>query len=193
MTVHIALLRSTSAGGRQISGEDLTALLVDLDLTVIHVDPRIGALVFESGERAGADLQAQLEAELHARLALRTDAYVRSAQAWKALIAANPFPDFAASDPGRLLVVFLKDTPDKKHVGALRAAVRGLEQIRAESRQLYLTYPDGVAGSKLSNSLVEKTLGSRITSRSWTAVLALDAVVDQPADPADLSASPDVT
>ena len=123
----------------------------------------------------------QLETELHGRLALRTDVYVRSDQAWKALIAANPFPEFAAGDPGRLMVQFLKDTPDKKHVGALRAAVRGLEQIRAESRQLYMTYPDGVAGSKLTNNLVEKTLGERVTARSWTTVLALDAAMEQPA------------
>lgn len=187
MTIHIALLRSTSAGGRQITGDQLTGLLVQLGLEVIHVDAKISALVFESGERTGADLQAQLETELHGRLALRTDVYVRSDQAWKALIAANPFPEFATADPGRLMVQFLKDTPDKKHVGALRAAVRGLEQIRAESRQLYLTYPDGVAGSKLTNNLVEKTLDSRITARSWTTILTLDAIVDQFAGSPDLS------
>jgi uncharacterized protein (DUF1697 family) len=181
MTIHIALLRSTSAGGRQITGDQLTGLLVHLGLEVIHVDAKINALVFDSGERTGADLQAQLETELQGRLALRTDVYVRSDQAWKALIAANPFPEFAAGDPGRLMVQFLKDTPDKKHVGALRAAVRGLEQIRAESRQLYMTYPDGVSGSKLTNNLVEKTLGERVTARSWTTVLALDAAMEQPA------------
>ena len=82
MTIHIALLRSTSAGGRQITGDQLTGLLVHLGLEVIHVDAKINALVFDSGERTGADLQAQLETELQGRLALRTDVYVRSDQAW---------------------------------------------------------------------------------------------------------------
>ena len=64
-------------------------------------------------------------------------------------------------------------TPDKKAIGALRAAIRGREQLRAESRQIYAIYPDGIGGSKLTNGLVEKTLGARITGRSWTSVLAL--------------------
>jgi uncharacterized protein (DUF1697 family) len=75
------------------------------------------------------------------------------------------------------MVLFCKDTPDKKAMGALRAAIRGTEQARAESRQIYATYPDGIGGSRLTNGLVEKTLGARITGRSWTAVLALEALL----------------
>ncbi|EJL25066.1 hypothetical protein PMI01_04530 [Caulobacter sp. AP07] len=178
MSLHIALLRGVNAaGGRLIAAEDLTGLLTDLGHTDVRMGPKVGDLVFNSDGRTGAELQAQLETELMARFALRTDVYVRTAQAWQALVAANPFPEFAAADPGWLMTLFLKDTPDKKAIGALRAAIRGTEQVRAESRQLYAIYPDGVGGSKLTNSLVEKTLGTRITGRSWTTVLALAEMV----------------
>jgi uncharacterized protein (DUF1697 family) len=178
MSLHIALLRGVNAaGGRLIAAEELTGLLTDLGHTDARMGPKVGDLVFNSDGRTGAELQAQLETELMARFALRTDVYVRTAQAWQALVAANPFPEFAAADPGWLMTLFLKDTPDKKAIGALRAAIRGTEQVRAESRQLYAIYPDGVGGSKLTNSLVEKTLGTRITGRSWTTVLALAEMV----------------
>jgi uncharacterized protein (DUF1697 family) len=178
MSLHIALLRGVNAaGGRLIAAEELTGLLTDLGHTDARMGPKVGDLVFDSDGRTGAELQAQLETELMARFALRTDVYVRTAQAWQALVAANPFPEFAAADPGWLLTLFLKDTPDKKAMGALRAAIRGTEQVRAESRQLYAIYPDGVGGSKLTNSLVEKTLGTRITGRNWTTVLALAEMV----------------
>ncbi|MDR7114570.1 DUF1697 domain-containing protein [Caulobacter sp. BE254] len=174
MTVHIALLRGVNAAGnRLVTADELTALLTELGHANARTGPKAGDLVFASGEQTGAELQTQIETALMDRFALRTDVYVRTADAWRALVAANPFPEFAAQDPGWLMTLFLKDTPDKKAIGALRAAIRGREQVRAESRQLYAIYPDGIGGSKLTNSLVEKTLGARITGRSWTAVLAL--------------------
>jgi uncharacterized protein (DUF1697 family) len=178
MSLHIALLRGVNAsGGRLIAADELTGLLTDLSFTDVRMGPKTGDLVFRSPDRTGAELQAQLETELMARFSLRTDVYVRTAQAWQALVAANPFPEFAAADPGWLMTLFLKDTPDKKAIGALRAAIRGTEQVRAESRQLYAVYPDGVGGSKLTNGLVEKTLGTRITGRNWTTVLALAEMI----------------
>lgn len=178
MTLHIALLRGVNAaGGRLISADELTGLLSDLGFSDVRMGPKVGDLVFESGEHTGAELQTQIETELMARLGLRTDVYVRTAEAWRALVAANPFPDFAAADPGWLMTLFCKDTPDKKAMGALRAAIRGTEQARAESRQIYAIYPDGIGGSKLTNSLVEKTLGTRITGRTWTSVLAIEAML----------------
>jgi len=178
MTVHIALLRGVNAAGnRQVTADELNALFGELGHAEVRAGPKVGDLVFTSGDQTGAELQARIEAALMDRFALRTDVYVRTAQAWRALVAANPFPEFAAQDPGWLMTLFLKDAPDKKAVGALRAAIRGREQVRAESRQLYAIYPDGIGGSKLTNGLVEKTLGARITGRSWTTILALEAMI----------------
>jgi len=178
MTAHIALLRSVNAAGnRQVAADELTALLTELGHTEVRAGPKVGDLVFASGQQTGAELQARIEAALMDRFSLRTDVYVRTADAWRALVAANPFPEFAAQDPGWLTVLFLKDAPDRKAVGALRTAIRGREQVRAESRQLYVTYPDGPGGSKLTSGLVEKTLGARITGRTWTTVLALEAML----------------
>ncbi|HWU12967.1 MAG TPA: DUF1697 domain-containing protein [Caulobacter sp.] len=178
MTVHIALLRGVNAvGNRSVAAEELTALLGELGHAEVRTGPKVGDLVFASGQQTGAELQAQIETALMERFSLRTDVYVRTADAWRALVAANPFPAFAAQDPGWLMTLFLKDAPDKKAVGALRTAIRGREQVRAESRQLYVTYPDGIGGSKLTVGLVEKALGTRITGRPWTTVLALEAML----------------
>lgn len=178
MSHHIALLRGVNAAGaRPVAIDELTALLTELGHADARGGPKAGDLVFRSGEQTGAELQTQIETALMARFSLRTDVYVRTAQAWRALVAANPFPEFAAGDPGWLTVFFLKDVPDKKAVSALRAAIRGREQVRAESRQLYVAYPDGVGGSKLTSGLVEKTLGARITGRNWTTVLALAEMI----------------
>jgi uncharacterized protein (DUF1697 family) len=176
MIPHIALLRGISVGGQQpIAAETFTALLGELGLANARAVGGAHNLVFDSPERTGADLQNLLETEIHARLGLRTDIYVRTAQAWAAMIAANPYTDFAQSDPGLLMILFLKDAPDKKVIGALRTKLAEGQQLRVESRQLYVTYPDGLGTSRFSNSLVEKALTTRITSRPWTQIAAIGA------------------
>ncbi len=180
MTTHIALLRGVSVGGQKpIPAETFIALLEDLGFTDARAIGGANNLVFVSPERTGADLQNLLETEIHDRLGLRTDIYVRTAQAWAALIAANPYGEFAQTDPGLLMTLFLKDAPDKKVIGALRTKLTDGQQLRVESRQLYVTYPAGLAASKLSNGMIEKALSTRITGRTWTLVQAIGEALDE--------------
>ena len=92
-------------------------------------------------------------------------------------IARNPFPKEAESDPGHLLVVFLKEAPDAKSVKALQSAIKGPETVRSEGKQLYVVYPAGVGTSKLTNALIERTLGTRGTGRNWNTILKLATLV----------------
>jgi len=122
MTTHIALLRGVSPGGQKpIAAETFVDLLGELGFADARAVGGANNLVFDSPERTGADLQNFLETEINTRLGLRTDIYVRTAQAWAAIIAANPYAEFAQADPGLLMTLFLKDPPDKKVIGALRA------------------------------------------------------------------------
>lgn len=178
MTTHIALLRGVSPGGQKpIAAETFVELLGELGLDNARAIGGAGNLVFDSPERTGADLQTFLETEIHGRLGLRTDVYVRTAQAWAAIIAANPYAEFAETDPGLLMTLFLKDPPDKKVIGALRTKLTDGEQLRVESRQFYVTYPNGLGASRFSNNIVEKALATRITSRPWTVVRAIGEAV----------------
>jgi uncharacterized protein (DUF1697 family) len=79
----------------------------------------------------------------------------------------------AKDDPGHLVVMCLKAAPTTKNVLALEAKIPGREQIRADGKHLYITYPDGIGPSKLTNTVIEKTLGIRGTARNWNTVLKL--------------------
>ena len=183
MTTHIALLRGVSPGGQKpIAAETFVDLLTELGFADARAVGGANNLVFDSPERTGADLQNFLETEIHTRLGLRTDIYVRTAQAWAAIIAANPYREFAQTDPGLLMTLFLKDPPDKKVIGALRTKLTEGEQLRVESRQFYVTYPAGLGASKFSNNIVEKALATRITSRSWTIVTAIGEAIGDAAE-----------
>ncbi len=156
---------------------DLREFLTALGFADVRSLLQTGNLVFRSDREAGSDLERLLETEIAKRLDLRTDVLVRTADEWADVVDRNPFPEAAARDPGHLLVMFLKAAPDKAAVDALQTAVTGPEVIRAEGRDLYITYPDGVGRSRLTNTLIESRLGTRGTGRNWNTVLKLADLV----------------
>ena len=69
--------------------------------------------------------------------------------------------------------MFLKQVPGREAVEALQAAIKGPEIVRADGKQAYIVYPDGIGRSKLTNTVIEEKLGTRGTARNWNTVLKL--------------------
>jgi uncharacterized protein (DUF1697 family) len=132
-----------------------------------------GNLVFESDRQAAAELERLLESETAGRLGVSADYMIRSAGQWQTVVASNPFPAEAKSDPAHLLACFLKAAPKALAVQALQEAIEGPETIRCVGRELYVVYPAGMGRSKLTSNLIEKKLGVRGTGRNWNTVLKL--------------------
>jgi uncharacterized protein (DUF1697 family) len=178
--LHIALLRGVNVGGRtKVAMADLRAMLAELGFAEGRTLLQSGNLVFRGDGRKSAALEQLLEAETAKRLDLRTDYFVRTADEWAAVVAANPFADEAKRDPGKLVVLCLKDAPAAKQVETLRDAIKGPETVQADGRQLYIVYPDGIGRSKLTTTLIESKLGTRGTGRNWNTVLKLAALVSE--------------
>lgn len=178
MKRYAALLRAVNlAGKNKVPMADLREMAADLGL---H-DPRTllqsGNLVFESDGRAPAQLESALEKAAKKNFGLDTDFFVRTPAEWKGIIGANPFPDEAESDPGRLLVVFLKGAPGPEQVEALREAIVGREVVQTRGREAFIVYPDGIGRSRLTNKRIEKHLGVRGTGRNWNTVLKVGALL----------------
>jgi uncharacterized protein (DUF1697 family) len=177
MTTYVALLRGINVGGhKRISMADLRDLLTRMGLADVRSLLQSGNLVFGANGRTATQLERLLEAEAEKRLGLQTDFFVRTAKEWKNVVAHNPFPKEAASDPGHLVMMFLKDTPSVTGVKALQAAITGREVVRAAGKHLYIVYPDGIGRSRLTNAVIDKQLGTRGTGRNWNTVLKLAAV-----------------
>jgi uncharacterized protein (DUF1697 family) len=177
MATQIALLRAVNVGGASsLPMARLRALLTQMGFA----DPRTllqsGNAVFESRDLAGTELEARLEAELEKAFGRRIAVRARSAQDWAEVVARNPFPDEASSDPAKLLVMFLQEPPSAATVDALQAAIKGPERVRAHGRQAYIVFPDGVGRSKLTPAVLEKRLGAGSTGRNWNTVLKLAAM-----------------
>ena len=177
MPTHVALLRGINiAGHKQVAMADLRDLLTALGFVDVRSLLQSGNLVFRGRARTGGQFERMLEVEAEKHLALQTSFFVRTAEDWKAIVAHNPFREEAERDPAHLAVMFFKDAPGFTAVKALRAAIAGPEVARVDGRQAYVTYPSGFARSRLTNTLIERKLGTRCTGRNWNTVLRIAAL-----------------
>jgi uncharacterized protein (DUF1697 family) len=176
LTTHVALLRAVNVGGRKAVMSDLRAWLAELGFEQPRSLLQSGNLVFRS-EPTGAALETLLEREAVPRLGYATDVLVRTAEQWRALVRANPYPAMARDDPGHLIVMPLKAQPGAAELAALRASIQGPETVEAIGRELYVTYPGGIGPSRLTNTVIERRLGVRGTARNWNTVTKLAAML----------------
>ncbi len=179
MSKQIALLRAVNVGGRGIiSSVDLKTFFASLGFCDAVTLLNSGNVVFTSPKRAGAGLEKLLHDEAVKRLKLDTDFLVRDANAWRWVVESNPFRKEAEADPAHLVVMALTGEPDRRSLGALRAAIVGPERFEAVGKQLYIVYPQGTGGSKFTVALIKRHLGVRGTGRNWNTTLKLLALVE---------------
>jgi uncharacterized protein (DUF1697 family) len=177
MITYIALLRGINVGGhKKVAMSELRDFATALGFEDVQTLLNSGNLVLRGEASSGPALERLLEEQAETRLSLRTAFFVRTAKELDAMIASNPFPAEAKSDPGHLVVQFLKDAPGAGAVKALQEASKGPEIVRADGKQLYVVYPAGIGRSKLTADLMERSLGTRGTGRNWNTVLKLGAL-----------------
>lgn len=161
-----------------LSMADLRGFFAQLGFPTARTLLQTGNVVFDGPTKATATMERQLETAAAKQLRLETDFMVRTAAEWRDLVAANPFRAMAQHDPSHLVVMFLKHPPAATQVKVLQAAITGNEAVRARGKQAYVTYPDGIGRSKLTNAALERALGTSSTGRNWNTVLKVAAALE---------------
>jgi uncharacterized protein (DUF1697 family) len=174
LTTYIGVLRAINLGSHnKIAMSDLRAMMEKIGLEEPKTLILSGNIVFKSSSSSVEKVERMLEEASTKHLGVTTDYFVRSAKEWRAIIDANPFPKEAKSDPGRMVMMCLRDAPTPAQVKALQGAIKGREVVKAKGKQAYFVYPDGMGRSKLTIKMIEKALGTRGTARNWNTVLKL--------------------
>lgn len=173
MSTLIGLVRGINVGGRQkLPMQTLRELLEGLGFTRVRTMLQSGNVVFDTKATKPSHLEKILDTAIRERVGMEVDFLVRTPEEFRAVIARNPFPAEAASDPARLLVNFLRTPVDQQKVDQLRAVIRDGERLEAKDREAYLFFPQGMATTRITNAVLEKYLG-RCTGRNWNTVTKL--------------------
>lgn len=161
------LLRAVNVGGRTLKMSEFKALLEAEGLEAPETLLASGNAVAGTDRPAEA-VERALEAALQARFGIAIEVFARDLAELEAVIAANPFADFAREAPSKLMAVFLKDEPPQDLSGLTKYAVFG-EQVARGPCCVYIAYPEGSGRSKLAGARPLKAG----TARNWNTVRKL--------------------
>jgi uncharacterized protein (DUF1697 family) len=168
----VALLRAVNVGGRKLPMAGLRALCAGLGWADVATYIQSGNVVFSSG-MTPAEAEAALEAAVTRAYGYAAPAIVRSAGEWARLAAINPFPEVAATEPNRLMLLVSKAPPAAGAAEAIAARAAAGERVRQAGGALWFHYPEGAGTSKLTPSLIDRAVGSPGTARNWRTVRTL--------------------
>ncbi len=180
MPVFIAFLRGINVGGKKtIAMAKLKALLEKVGFEDVKTHLNSGNVVFATKEKSPDKLTRTIENAIGKEFGFAPAIVLRSAAELKAILAKNPFPKMEKSDPSHLLVMTLAGKPHAGAKAKLAEAHQGDEEIHIAGENVYLTYPNGIGKSKLTNTLLEKHLGVAGTARNWNTLTKLLAIADE--------------
>jgi uncharacterized protein (DUF1697 family) len=172
----IALLRGINVGGhKKVPMADLRALCPALGFCDAQTYIQSGNLVFTAG---GASKAAEkLEQAIAKRFGFPVDVIVRTAAQWATYAARPPFPAACNEEPNRVLLVLSKAPPKAGALTELSERATAGEKIASAEDAIWIYYPGDLAKSKVTPGLIDRAIGSPVTTRNWKTVCALQAVL----------------
>jgi len=180
MAVLISMLRGVNLSSHnQIKMEELHALYESMKLDDPRSYVQSGNVIFRTKEKNSPQLAKKIQKNIEKKFGCCPEVILRTAEELRRVIAANPFPEQAKSEPGKVLVTFLAGEPPRDAEANLEK-FKGLpEELHLKGRELYIYFPDGAGRSRLPWSTVEKFLKVTGTARNWNSVQAMLKIAEE--------------
>jgi uncharacterized protein (DUF1697 family) len=178
MARYVALLRAINvAGHARLRSEELRRAFTAAGASDVSSFGHAGNVLF-SAHRAGATICARVSGALLRKHGESPIVVVRSADDFAALVAVNPFGRCEAGATDKLYVAFLSRKPVREPKLPLVAARERLTVVGRLGREVLLVSgrkPNGFYG--FPNALVEDAFGVPATTRNWSTVQRLAALI----------------
>ncbi len=171
MGTYAVLLRGINLGpNNRLAMPALREALTGAGYRRVRTHGQSGNVVLDT-RQASARLTVAIATLLAEQFELTVPVVVRTASELAQVVADNPFPHEAVSQPKALQVTFCAEKVSAQGLTALQARARPSEQVAARRREIYSWHPDGIARSKLALALTPKDAVA--TARNWTTVTTL--------------------
>lgn len=171
------LLRGINVGGhKKVPMAELrrlaTQLGVDEPETYIASGNLLGAV-----RSAPEATEAAFEQAIESHFGFPVSVIARTAERWLELAEASAFPDAEVEREKLLHLGLSKRPPSPDAAERLEAALQGGERIRLIDDGLWVDFATGVGRSKLTPTLLDRTVGSPVTARNWRSVQKIAELV----------------
>jgi uncharacterized protein (DUF1697 family) len=126
-----------------------------------------GNVVFTSQIRSVAKMERKAEATMAKRLDRTFYTIVRSVDELKKMVEADPFATFDLAANAKRVVTFLRES--RKPAQRLPIEMDGARILAAHGCEVFTAYVPSPRGPVFM-TLIEKTFGSDVTTRTWETV-----------------------
>lgn len=175
---YVALLRGINVGSHnRIAMPALREALERVGFEDVKTYVQSGNVVLGSSAKPET-VRRKVEKVLGGEFGLDVAVVVRSRAELSAVARRNPLRKIA-TDPKRYQVTFLSAKLPAKVVRELEDTAAGGERVVVSGREVYAWHPATIARSKLWAKLAGKSLGVDATSRNWSTVEALLALLGE--------------
>ena len=174
MAVLISMLRGVNLGPRnRIKMDALRALYESLKFEDPRSYVQSGNIIFRTKEKNGSQLAKKIQGAIQKKFGCCPEVILRTPDEMRKAIAANPFPQQAKEEPGKVLVTFLAADPPREAEANLAKFKDFPEELHLKGRELFIYFPNGAGRSKVPWSAVDKLLKVTGTARNWNSVQAM--------------------
>src|SRR2546425_12168493 len=153
-------------GHKTIKMQDLRTLCNKLGYRDVQTYVQSGNIVFET-KGTPANLSKQISKAINDAYGFDVPVFTRTLMEMQRIISANPFLKEKNIDQSKLHVTFLSETPQADSLRELGKVPAGQDRFHTVHNEIYLHCPNGYGRTKLSNTMIEKTLSVAATTRNW--------------------------
>ncbi len=171
----VAFLRAINVGGHTVKMAELRTLFEALGLERVETFIASGNVIFEGGPREEGALRRKIEAHLRTSLGYEVHTFLRGAAEVVAIAAHEAFSEAERASAGSLNVAFLEAPLDEAGRRALEGLASDDDAFHVHGREIYWRCRTQQHESAISNAVLEKALGQRLTLRGFGTLAKLAA------------------
>jgi uncharacterized protein (DUF1697 family) len=126
-----------------------------------------GNVMFSARAVSEASLERRAEKAMNEGLGRTFLTIVRSVDVLRDILDADPYAGFRLATGAKRVITFLREPPKSKP--SLPIEVDGARILLVKGREAYITYVS-IPRGPVSMTLIEKTFGKDVTTRTWDTV-----------------------
>jgi uncharacterized protein (DUF1697 family) len=167
MPTYIALLRGINVSGQKpVPMADLQKLFEKLGFKGAKTFIQSGNVVFKAPEGEPGALAGLIEAGIKKKFAFDVPVIVRTLEELSSIVKGNPWRKQKLAGNERVYISYLDKAPSKEAIKVLAAVAADPDEIIVKKTEVYILARSGYGKSVFSNTLMEKKLKVRSTTRN---------------------------
>lgn len=179
MKTYIALLRGINVSGHKIIKMQLLRdVLLQIGFHNVSTYIQSGNVIFQTNLLDKKIIENEIASCIQKHFGHEVPVIVITPEELKSVIERNPHHQ-ESLDPAQPYVAFLSEKPSPLLLKTLQKMDFKGDTFVNQDATLYLHYAQSAADTKLTNTVIERMLQIKSTTRNWKTVLQLMTLVDR--------------